>query len=314
LGKYQRRGMLPSTWLWRAFLESTHTDIQAYYPAPPYLPMPPNYDINDKSGTLLPVPGVPVAGLPLVRPLDSTPPKSTVRLLPASGISNGDFSNNTYPFTRVNTAPNFPVALILSGTSHIPPPVESREEREPQDRPHLYQKSRKKGEVESLHWSGRPTNIRKACIRRFSCDDCGAEYAQPQGVKRHYRAKHDPRSCVYCGAKWSRPYQHRDHLEKHHPDVDPDLVLGKAAESRRRSAFPPRHRSQDSLPTIEHGRWGHSGITRYPPSTVVEPSTITVPPPDMAYVPQPESTQPIMTSKNILEGAMNWIILCYLFS
>src|ERR1700755_1900980 len=97
------------------------------YPAPPFLPTPPNFGISDEGRTLLPG-----TGLPFVCPPNSTPPKSTVRLLPASGISNGDFSNNSYPFTRVDTAPNFPVALILSGTSYLPPLVESQEEREPQ--------------------------------------------------------------------------------------------------------------------------------------------------------------------------------------
>jgi hypothetical protein len=67
------------------------------------------------------------------------------------------------------------------------------------------------------------------------CEACGERYAQQQGLNRHYREKHNPSSCIYCGASWSRPYQYRDHIEKQHPDVDPDLVLGKAAGSRRRS-------------------------------------------------------------------------------
>jgi hypothetical protein len=303
LGKYQRRGTLP-TWLLCAFLESTHTDIQAYL-APLYL-LPPNHGISDESGTLLSVTSVSVAGLPLACPSNSTPPKSTVRLLPASGISNANFSNNTHSFPHVDTASNFPVPLILPDTSHTPPRVESRERRESQDRPHQYQQSRKKGEVQSLHWSRRPADIHKARIPQFSCDDCGAKYVQQQGLNRHHREKHKPSLCMYCDVEWGRPYEYRDHLEKHHPDVDPDMVLGKAAGSRRRSAcFVTRHRPQQvSLPTIEHGRRGHSGIRRYPPA-VVKPSTVTVPPPDMTYVPQPESTQPIMTNKSIPEGAVN---------
>jgi hypothetical protein len=153
LGKYPRRGTL--LWLLRAFLKPTHTDVQAY-PAPPHLPRPPNHDISDESETLIsekPLTGVPGAGLPLVYPSNSTPPNSTVRLLPASGMSNGDFLNDTHSFTRVDTAYNFSEALILPGSSHTPPPLESREKREPQKRPHQYQKARKRGEVESLHWS-----------------------------------------------------------------------------------------------------------------------------------------------------------------
>ena len=71
--------------------------------------------------------------------------------------------------------------------------------------------------------------------RPYSCEACGERYTQPQGVNRHYRAKHDPSSCIYCGAEWSRPYQYRDHIEKEHPGVNPDLVLGKAAGSRRKA-------------------------------------------------------------------------------
>jgi hypothetical protein len=128
--------------------------------------------------------------------------------------------------------------------------------------------------------AGRPVTL-------FSCSVCGAKYRQRQGLIRHHREKHETSLCLYCDAKWGRPYQYRDHLEKHHPDVDPDMVLGKAAGARRRS-----------------------GIRLYPPA-VVNPSTITLP--DMTYA-QPESTQPIMTNKSIPEGAVNWIILCYLFS
>jgi hypothetical protein len=110
---------------------------------------------------------------------------------------------------------------------------------------------------------------------------------------------------MFCDAEWGRPYEYRDHLEKHHPEIDSDMVLGKVAGSRRRSACFARHRPQQvSLPNIEHGRRGHSGIRRYPPA-VVKPSTVTLPPPDMSYVPQPEFTQPIMASKSIPEGTVD---------
>jgi hypothetical protein len=35
--------------------------------------------------------------------------------------------------------------------------------------------------------------------------------------------------CILCDFEWIHPYQHRTHLEKSHPFVDPDLVLGKPA-------------------------------------------------------------------------------------
>lgn len=153
MGKYQWRGKL--LWLRRAFLKPTHTDVQAY-PAPPHLPRPSNHGIINESETLVsekPLTGVPGAGLPLVCPSNSTPPKSTVRLLPASGVSKEKILNETHPFTCVDMTSDFSVALNLPGSSHTPPPVVSREKREPQKLPHQSQKARKRGEVKSLYWS-----------------------------------------------------------------------------------------------------------------------------------------------------------------
>lgn len=83
----------------------------------------------------------------------------------------------------------------------------------------------------------RPSGIRRAPERSYSCDTCGEQYSQPQGVSRHRRRAHNPHACLCCEFKWSRPYQYRDHLEKHHPDVDRDYILGKRAGSRRRSTI-----------------------------------------------------------------------------
>ena len=283
-----------------ALSESAHTDIQAY-PAPPGLPVPIplNHGISYESGTLLPVAGVSVASSPLVYPSNTSLLKSTMRLFPSSGVSDGEFSNNTHSYARVYTDP---------ATSHTPSPIETREEREPQNRPRRHQKSKKNGEVVSLHWFRRPADIRKA---QFFCD-CGAKYVQRQALNRHRREKHEPNLCLYCDFEWGRPYEYRVHLEKRHIGVDPDEVLGKDAGSRRRSAIWVQPRSQHvSLPTIEHGRWSHSGIRQYS-HAVVKPSTATLPQPDMSdymtYVSQPETTQPIMTS--IPEGAVNWVALC----
>ncbi|KAI0265259.1 hypothetical protein BGY98DRAFT_1191886 [Russula aff. rugulosa BPL654] len=283
----------------RSALGQMSTEGRSGYPVLPYLPIPPKHGIGDESGMLVPekaVAGVPGTGIPLAFPLNSTPRKWAVRPLPASGISNGDLSSNTHSFTGVDTVSNLPVARILPGTSHVPPPIESQKRREPQDRPHQYNKSRT-----------------KARTPRFSCNDCGAKYVQQQGLNRHRREKHKPNLCMYCGAKWGRPYEFRDHLEKHHPDVDRDMALGKPAGSRRRSAIFVRRPSQQvSLPTIDHGRRDHSGIREYPPaSAVAKPSTVTLSPPDMTYAPQPGSTRSIMTSNSIPEehARMTWIAL-----
>ena len=69
--------------------------------------------------------------------------------------------------------------------------------------------------------------------RLYSCYVCGNIYSQPQNVTRHYREAHERRLCLYCDFKSSRSYKYRDHLKKHHPDVDADAVLGQANSTRK---------------------------------------------------------------------------------
>ena len=90
--------------------------------------------------------------------------------------------------------------------------------------------------------------MREALKRSYSCDICGNQYSQPQGLSRHHQAEHKPHSCLYCGFKWSRPYQYRIHLEKRHLDVNPDNVLGKPAGSRRKSKIIGRDLPQYVFP------------------------------------------------------------------
>ena len=110
----------------------------------------------------------------------------------------------------------------------------------------------------SLQPARRPAaaGMRGAPELLYSCDACGERYAQRQGVSRHRRRAHNnPHSCLCCNFKWSRPYRYRDHLKKHHPDVDRDYVLGKPAGSRRRSTIIGRDRTHHlSLPAVELGQ------------------------------------------------------------
>lgn len=81
----------------------------------------------------------------------------------------------------------------------------------------------------------------------------------------------NPHLCLHCDFKWSRPYQYRIHLKKRHPDVDPDGVLGKSAESRRRSAIIGR--DLPLPPPIEPGRQSRAEsrsptLPRVPPPSV----------------------------------------------
>jgi DNA-directed RNA polymerase subunit RPC12/RpoP len=141
----------------------------------------------------------------------------------------------------------------VSITSAVP--LSSFVQRASRNRSHQSKITRKERAEESSRSSGQPTGMHDALKRPYICHTCGKRYAQPGGVMRHYRAKHNPNSCTYCGARWSRPYQYRDHLEKHHRDVDPDLVLGKSAGSRRRAKVIGRERPQNVSPhVVRHDR------------------------------------------------------------
>ena len=155
--------------------------------------------------------------------------------------------------------------------------------------------------------------MREAAERPFRCNTCGKRFKQTQGRNRHYREKHDPDLCLLCDVEWGRPYQYRDHLETHHPDVDPDTIMGKTEGSRRRAASFARHASQQQVlpPTIEHYGWGPSEIGPYPPM---------LPPPAVAKVPTvtppAESAPQTMTMKISPEGAgdLDFIILLKLIT
>ena len=40
--------------------------------------------------------------------------------------------------------------------------------------------------------------------------------------------------CMYCNFEWNHSDQYMDHLKEHHPNVDPDAVLGGPPGSQRR--------------------------------------------------------------------------------
>ena len=120
-------------------------------------------------------------------------------------------------------------------------------ERRTQNEPN---QSKNKRVGASSRSSRQPVSMRKVLERPYLCNACGKGYAQPQGVTRHYRAKHDPSSCTFCGAKWSRRYLYKDHISKEHPDIDPDLVLGKAPGSRCKATTIGR----EHLFAIKHDR------------------------------------------------------------
>ena len=132
-----------------------------------------------------------------------------------------------------------PTLLMSEGFRAVPDKIPSHTssllESGSRKTPKQSRRTRRKRVKAPSRSSGQLTGTREALERPYLCNTCGERYAQRQGVNRHFRAKHNPSSCVYCGVKWSRPYQYRNHIEKQHPNIDPDLILGKASGSRRKA-------------------------------------------------------------------------------
>ena len=103
------------------------------------------------------------------------------------------------------------------------------------------------------------------------CSKCHASYAQRQGAWRHIRRVHNPKSCfnLSCEFKWARPYEYRSHLKTRHPGVDPNLILGKAPDSRGRAIISTEYVPQQppgSPPAvqIEQGQQNRDKSEPYP--------------------------------------------------
>lgn len=47
--------------------------------------------------------------------------------------------------------------------------------------------------------------------------------------------------CMYCDVAWDHPYQYKDHLREHHPNLDPNAVLGEAPGLERRDEIIARY-------------------------------------------------------------------------
>jgi hypothetical protein len=80
------------------------------------------------------------------------------------------------------------------------------------------------------------------------CLYCDFQWMPPYAIRDHLEKCHpdvDPdvilhqadstrRLCMYCDVEWNHTYEYKDHLMKHHPNVDPDAVLGEPPWSQRR--------------------------------------------------------------------------------
>jgi ribosomal protein L44E len=89
--------------------------------------------------------------------------------------------------------------------------------------------------------SRRSASIRKAARLRYSCKDCGKRYVQSQGLRRHRNEAHESELCIYCLAfQWGRRYILKKHLQDKHPDLNIDVALEVAMETRRGAASTSR--------------------------------------------------------------------------
>ncbi|KAF8496826.1 hypothetical protein F5888DRAFT_1702827 [Russula emetica] len=202
--------------------------------------------------------------------------KSASKMLP---------SDQSHQSTHVGATPNVSITSVI--------PMPSVVLRASRNKSHQSKITKKNRAEESSRSSRQPAGMHEALKRPYICHTCGKTYAQPGGVMRHYRAKHNPNSCTYCGARWSRPYQYRDHLEKHHRDVDPDLVLGKTAGSRRRAEVIGRGRPQNVSPhVVKHDRQSQDAPRRPPLMPPLAP-VVTGPQVPLASSSAEELAQPV---------------------
>ena len=127
-------------------------------------------------------------------------------------------------------------------------------------------------------------------------------------MSRHRQKAHqNPHLCYVLGCefKWTRPYEYRAHLEKQHPNVNPDEVLDKPAGSRLRSTIIGRDRIRFS-PAVEPDQLSQVELQR--PITLAVPGAATVtndPLPAMSPVtfdPQPEYAEPSIAIRKHEDG------------
>lgn len=197
-------------------------------------------------------------------------------------------SNQSCRSTPVGAIPNVSIASPIPSSSFAQRTSRNRSEITRKKRVEEPPRSSRQRQQGGMHEAQT-----QALKRPYICFTCGKRYAQPGGVRRHQRAKHSPNSCTYCSATWSRPYQYRDHLEKHHRDVDPDLVLGKPAGSRRRAEVIETGRPQNVPPHVVKRDRQSSAAPRRPSLLPPLPAVAKVPQVPLAFSSAYELAQPV---------------------
>lgn len=135
--------------------------------------------------------------------------------------------------THTDETTDFPVQPILPMIPG-PPAVGQPQEQSPKDSQQGSQRDGRRSVIMSSQLSRRPAGISRDPMGRYSCEECGKSYSQPQGTRRHQRETHDASFCLIChNFEWARPYLLKKHLEKEHSGIDIDAALDEAVRMRR---------------------------------------------------------------------------------
>jgi hypothetical protein len=199
----------------------------------------------------------------------------TYRNQPQEGASTSAHLVHGRQFTHLHTA-STPSAPSIPQDISTSPVLQYQGESAPRDRPQKLQKTGNLREKASSPSSRRPTGIGGVPGGSYPCDICGERYAQPQGVGRHYRAKHGRlNSCLYCKFKWSRPYLYKAHLKNTHGVAFYDVPREGARHRVANTANTPQQQPVLTL-TPENGQRGGAETSWCP---LIPSQLATEPPP-----------------------------------
>jgi len=218
------------------------------------------------------------------------------------GLSTNDPPVQCHKYICVDKTPDNLVPSPLPGITHEPTCVQFQQGA-PHDQPQKFHKTGNGPTATSWRSGRRPATIHGVPRRRYLCSICGKGYAQRQGVTRHQREVHKTNLCRHCRAfGWGRPYLLREHLERRHPDADPDVELEEVNRNSRRTTISTTHLPREwvSPPPLEHSRRDNAQSQLRPLTLSLSPVTNFPPvsPHDFRDVDndqQPELAEPTIT-------------------
>lgn len=149
--------------------------------------------------------------------------------------------NQSHEFTRVDKTPDNSVPSAVPGIPRMPTIVQNQE-RALRNLSQQFQMMRKGRATTSSRSSQQQADVHDPLRRHYLCNICGKGYSQRQGLTRHHRDKHEASLCIYCHEfKLGRPFlrQLQEHLERQHPDVDPNAAIEVVKRNSRYLARGP---------------------------------------------------------------------------